>query len=158
MKNLKPEQALVFEPREFAGLVLLGISAGEAAEDEPLEVATPAAGSTLDLLQVPDNPYSKATFALRRHFAGDDRRFASALMRFRAFMSLLSRGALGDWVRVGDGGRTAIHPAVLDVASAHRLSGNGRFPPRKFLAAVAEVAETHYRDLPDWQGSTGAVA
>jgi hypothetical protein len=102
-------------------------------------------------------PYSKATFALRRHFPDDDRRFASALVRFRAFMNLLSRGTLAPWVQQRGGGRMAIHPAALDVASQFKVSANGRFPPRKFLRAVAEVAAYHYASLEGWPARGAGV-
>ena len=152
MKGLKPQQAMAFDAREFAQVVMLGIAAGEAADGQELVVDTPRADGAVEILKLPDNPYGKATFALRRHFADDDRAFASALMRFRALMSLFSRGALAPWVRRGQGERLAIHPAALDVASRLKMSSNGRFPPRKFHQAVAEVARRHYGSLEGFNG------
>ena len=63
---------------------------------------------------------------------------------------VLSRGTLADWARVREGGRSALHPAVIDVASRMRLSRNGRFAPRKFLDAVARTAAQAYPELADW--------
>lgn len=156
MKGLKPEQAQAFDGREFAQAVMLGIAAGESTQGEPVVVDAPAADGTVEVLQVPDNPYSKATFALRKHFSEDDRAFSSALMRFRAFMNLLNRGALDDWIQRRDGERMAIHPAALDVASQLKMSKNGRFPPRKFQQAVAEVIRVHYPHLKGWGTGAGA--
>lgn len=142
---------MAFDARDFAHIVMLGIAAGEAGDGEPLVVDAPKPDGTVEVLEVPDNPYSKATFALRKHFRGDDLAFASAVMRFRAFMNLLSRGALEKWVQRRDGERLAIHPAALDVASQLKISRNGRFAPRKFQQAVAEVARVHYTRLEGWE-------
>jgi hypothetical protein len=150
MKGLRPEQAMAFDAAEFARVVMIGIAAGESGDDASLVVDRPAPDGSVEVLEVPDNPHSKAAFALRRHYARDDRAFASALMRFRAFMGLLARGGLEGWVQRRSGGRLAIHPAALDVASQLKISRNGRFAPRKFQQAMAEVAAVHYRDLEGW--------
>ena len=157
MKSMPPETAQPIDPREFAQAVLLGIAAGESPGGGDYTVDRPNANGSVDITEIPDNPYSKATFALRRHYRDDDHAFASALMRFRALMSLLGRGALQQWVHCHPRGRIAIHPAALDVASQMRLSKNGRFAPRKFLNAVAETAHRHYPQF-SWAIQTDEVA
>ena len=113
------------------------------------------ADGSVSMLQVPDTPHGRAAFALKRHFAGDDAGFQSALPRFRALMDLFSRGVLAGWMRAGDGGRSSLHPAVLDVASHMRLSRNGRFAPRKFLDEVQRAAAAQYPELAGWQDGGG---
>ena len=147
----KPEDAMVLDPAVFAKVVLLGIAAGEdARQGEPMSVDGVEADGSLSLLQVPDNPHSRAAFAIKREFAHDESAFRGALARFNALMNLFSRNSLGPWAQIRDGGRTAMHPAVVDVASSMRLSANGRFAPRKFNAAVADVAARLYPDLEGW--------
>jgi len=137
----------VLEPAVFAQAVLAGLAAGESAGGDPVAVDQVASDGSVSMLQVPDSPHGRAAFALKRHFGNDERAFRAALARFRALMDLFSRGALQRWCRQQDGERTALHPAVIDVASQMRLSDNGRFPPRKFAAAVLEAARVHYPQL-----------
>ena len=135
----------------FARAVIAALAAGEAAGEVgavSLDRPDPAGG--VSVLQVPDTAHARAAFALKRHFAQDKKAFASALPRFRALMDLYSRGLLAQWARDAVGGRSALHPAVIDVASRMRLSRNGRFAPRKFLDAVARTAEQAYPELADW--------
>jgi len=90
--------------------------------------------------------------ALKRHYREDEKRFLSALFRFSALMELISKNALGAWMRssIRREGASRIHPAVLDVASRMRLSKNGRFALNKFLESVEETAHAHYGNLPEW--------
>ena len=151
MKAMRAEDAMILEPRVFARVVLAGIAAGESLhQDDPLSVERVGSDGSLSMLQVPDSPHSRAAFAIKREFAHDEKAFRGALARFNALMNLLSRNALGPWAQVREGGRTAMHPAVIDVASSMRVSANGRFAPRKFTLAVAETAQQLYPDLQGW--------
>lgn len=140
------------DPALFADAVLVGLAAGEQPGDGALAADRPQADGDVSLLRIPDSPYSRAAFALKRRFAADEVTFRSALARFRALMHLFSRGALARWSRQREGQRTAIHPAVIDVASQMRLSDNGHFAPRKFIDAVARTARERYPMLPGWDG------
>ena len=151
MKTVRAEDAVRLEPIVFAKVVLIGIAAGENAQQgDPVSAERLEPDGTVSMLQVPDSPHSRAAFAIKREFPHDEEAFRGALARFNALMTLLSRNALGPWAQVRDGGRTAMHPAVVDVASSMRLSANGRFAPRKFTTAVAEVARRLYPDLQGW--------
>lgn len=147
----KPSKAdaVPLAPSLFAEAVTVGLAAGESDGGGPVTVDRPAADGSVSLLELPDSPHTRAAFALKRHFADDPRAFHSALARFRALMDLFSRGVLAPWCRRSGDARSALHPAVIDVASRMRLSPNGRFAPRKFTAAVAEAADANYRDL-EW--------
>jgi len=131
LKPPHPRDAVALEPGEFGVAFQIALDSGRAA---------------------PQHPEEQATFALKRHFGADTKKYQSAILRFRAVMELYRKGDLGRWVRrSGEGGdRTEIHPAVLDVASRMRLARNGRFPVRKFLADVAETAARNYADLREW--------
>jgi len=147
----RSEDAVSLDPGVFANVVLIGIAAGEtAAQGDPLSSERLEADGTVSMLQVPDSPHSRAAFAIKREFADDEVAFRSALARFNALMNLFARNALGPWSQIRDGGRTAMHPAVIDVASSMRLSTNGHFAPRKFVTAVADVARRLYPDLQGW--------
>lgn len=137
-------------PAVFAEAVTVGLAAGETGAGGPLTAHRPAADGSVSVVELPASPHGRAAFALKRHFAADEAAFASALARFRALMHLFSRGALARWSRRTGQDRSALHPAVIDVASRMRLSDNGRFPPRKFDAAVAKTAAEHYPELKDW--------
>ena len=151
MKAMRTADAMSLEPSVFARVVLAGIAAGEDAQQgDPLAVDRVEADGSLSMLQVPDSPHSRAAFAIKREFPHDEKAFRGALARFKALMNLFSRNALGPWAKTRDGGHTALHPAVIDVASNMRLSSNGRFAPRKFTSAVAEVAQQLYPDLRGW--------
>jgi len=139
------------DPGTFARAVIAALSAGEDAGGDAASVDRLEADGSISLLQVPDTPHGRAAFALKRHFAGDETAFHSALPRFRALMDLFARGTLGEWARAGDGGRSALHPAVIDVASRMRLSRNGRFAPRKSLDAVEHGAASQYPELASWR-------
>lgn len=152
----RPDQVPVLDPALFAGAVLAGIAAGESGAGEsgagePLSVDRMEADGSVSVTQLPDSPHSRAAFALKRHFGDDDATFRSAWARFQALMDLFSRGTLEDWARPGEGSRSALHPAVIDVASHMRLSANGRFAPRKFLDTVAATARERYPHLTDWK-------
>ena len=140
------------DPARFARALIAGLAAGEAAGEESISSQGRAPDGSVTVTTLPDSPHTRAAFALKRHFAGDDAAFESAWPRFRALMDLFSRGLLGVWARAGEGGRSALHPAVIDVASHMRLSDNGRFAPRKFLAAVAATARERYPELEGWDG------
>ena len=151
MKPMRPENAVVLEPSVFARVVLAGIAAGESTpQSDPPSVERIESDGSLSMLRVPDSPHSRAAFAIKREFPHDESAFRGGLARFNALMNLFSRNALGPWTQIRDGGRTAMHPAVIDVASNMRLSANGRFAPRKFTAAVAAVAQRLYPDLQGW--------
>lgn len=142
--------AVALEPAVFAQAVTVGLAAGESGTGGPVTIDRPAADGSVSVMEIPDSPYTRAAFALKRHFPDDEKTFASALSRFRALMDLFSRGALSTWSRRRGEERSALHPAVIDVASQMRLSSNGRFAPRKFEAAVARAARENYPDLEDW--------
>lgn len=148
----RPDQAPALDPALFAGAVLAGIAAGESGAGEPLSVDRMEADGSVSVTQLPDSPHSRAAFALKRHFGDDDATFRSAWARFQALMDLFSRGTLEAWARPGEGSRSALHPAVIDVASHMRLSANGHFAPRKFLDTVATTARERYPDLEGWDG------
>lgn len=147
----RTEDAVRLDPTVFANVVLIGIAAGEnATQGDPLPTERLEADGSVSMLNVPDSPHSRAAFAIKREFRDDNVAFRSALARFNALMHLFTRNALGPWSQIRDGGRTAMHPAVIDVASSMRLSTNGHFAPRKFVAAVADVARRLYPDLQGW--------
>jgi hypothetical protein len=141
------------DPAIFADAVLVGLAAGEQPGEGEVAAEQARADGGVSLLRIPDSPYSRAAFALKRRFADDEVMFRSALARFRALMHLFSRGVLAPWSRQRDGGRSAIHPAVIDVASRMRLSDNGHFAPRKFTAAVARTVRERYPRLEGWDGA-----
>lgn len=124
-----------FTPAEFGVLVALAIQAGQ----ERAPAVTKAAPA-------PEGPYVKAARALRAHFHGDPERFESAMSRFAALMHLFARGRLQRWSRTSAANPNAqdLHPAVVHVAAQMKLNASGKFPERKFLAAVAEVADQIY--------------
>jgi len=151
MSARRAQDAPALDAGVFARAVIAALAAGESADGEAAALDRLEADGSVSLLDVPDTPHGRAAFALKRHFAGDEAAFRGALPRFRALMDLFSRGTLGEWVRSGDGGRSALHPAVLDVASQMRLSRNGRFAPRKFLDEVQRTAASRYPELAGWQ-------
>lgn len=153
MKRARPQDAVEFDPAEFAGVFEIAIRSGE----------TPQSGDLGDLdvelavddglpVRLSDTPFNRAGIALKQHYSEDETRFLSALFRFRALMDLITNNALGPWIRssIRREGSNRIHPAVLDVASHLRLSRNGKFPVNKFLESVEETAKAHYADLPEW--------
>lgn len=131
-----------FPPEEFGQLVEIAIRAGQ--HHEPF-VTQMIAGAT-------SGPYTKAALALREYFGDDKQRFESAMSRFTALMHLFAENRLKRWVRINTRNKDTkdIHPAVMHVAAQMHLNRNGKFPERKFLAAVAAVATEYYSDLPDW--------
>lgn len=147
----RAEDAVSLDPRVFANVVLVGIAAGEnAVSGDPLSTERLETDGSVSMLKVPNSPHSRAAFAIKREFADDEVAFRSALARFNALMNLFARNTLGPWSQIRDGGRTAMHPAVIDVASSMRLSTNGHFAPRKFVHAVADVARRLYPNLQGW--------
>ncbi len=116
-------------------LVEIAIRAGQART--PNVTGAPPAGPS---------PYARAAEALRRHMREEPERCASAIARFVALMYLFTGDRLRAWVRPSADCRRAhdIHPAVVHVAAEMALNRKGRFPERKFLAAVAETADRVY--------------
>ena len=151
MKARRAEDAITLDPGVFAKVVVVGIAAGETSDSgQPLSIEQLEADGSPSMLQVPDSPMSRAAFAIKREFPDDDVAFRSALARFNALMNLFSRDALGAWSQVREGGRTGMHPALIDAASQMKLSANGHFAPRKFLAMVQQIAQQLYPDLQGW--------
>jgi hypothetical protein len=151
MKALRAEDATILDPIVFAKVVLAGIAAGESGgPQQAVSVPQVEADGSPSMLQVPDNPHSRAAFAIKREFPDDERAFRSALARFHALMNLFARDALGSWSQTRESGRTAMHPAVIDAACRMRLSANGHFAPRKFVLMVSEIAQQLYPDLEGW--------
>ncbi|MDH3413176.1 MAG: hypothetical protein OEM98_11875 [Gammaproteobacteria bacterium] len=157
MTKHRPEDAGALDAGEFAEVFQLAILAGERPQDLEGEAA---AGPDEELLgddglplQLSDTPYNRAAMALKRRYGEDRGGFASAFYRFRALMELISKDALGAWARssIRRQGALRIHPAVLDVASDMRLSKNGKFAMKKFLAEVEIVARERYPALAEWQ-------
>lgn len=134
-RRSRPQDAEPLDPAEFGIAFQIALDAGQSGAD-----ATSS------------SPWERASFALARHFCDEVKKFDSADLRFRAVMDLYTRDILADWVRnSGDASpRMEIHPAVLDVASRLRLASNGKFPVRKFLDKVSEIARENYSDLEEW--------
>jgi hypothetical protein len=130
-----------FAPHEFARLVDIAIQAGQ---QRPPVIATAEHSAR--------NPYYNAALALHEEFRDDAPGFDSAMTRFVALMRLFTADRLGAWARRGDsnGQHSAIHPAVIHVAAQMTLNPNGRFPEKRFLEAVAEVAAASYPDITGW--------
>ncbi len=135
-----------FAPHEFGLLVETAIHAGQRRE--PSIAKTDSAGV--------HGPYVKAAVALRDHFGNDKRRFENAMSRFVALMHLFTHNRLEHWVRASAKNATAqdIHPAVIHAAAQMKLNKSGKFPERKFLSLVAELASEQYQGLADWDPST----
>lgn len=131
-------QAASFEPEEFGRVVGIAIRAGQA----------PASGGTAKDC----DPYHLAARALREEFDWSPEKFESAMDRFAALMHLFVARRLQDWVRTSPGRSDAqdIHPAVIHAAAQTRLKRNGRFPERRFLERVREIAGRYYATLDDW--------
>ncbi|MDX1514705.1 MAG: hypothetical protein R3174_13285 [Gammaproteobacteria bacterium] len=153
MRRGRPQDAAEFDPAEFAGVFEIAVRAGESAQsDESGIVDVELTGDDGLPVRLADTPYKRAGIALKRHYHDDEDRFLAALFRFRALMELISRNALGRWMRtsIRREGASRIHPAVLDVASHMRLSRNGKFAVNKFLEAVEEISRARYAGLPEW--------
>ena len=153
MKRPRPQDAAAFDPADFAVIFEIAIRSGETPQsDEPGDLDVEVVGDDGLPVQLADTPFNRAGIALKRHFGDDETSFLSALFRFRALMELVTKDALGRWMRssIRREGSTRLHPAVLDVASHMRLSKNGKFPVNKFLETVEETARARYPDLPEW--------
>jgi hypothetical protein len=152
MKHLRPDDAQVFPPDQFARLVIVAISSGEhhPGEDEAGHVDALAGDGSTIRVPVSANPYQRAAAALSEYFENDEPGLKSLMWRFSALMALLERKVLQRWVKQDHNQSMRIHPAVLDVASYLRLSSNGRFAQKKFVQAVNAVASQNYSHLQDW--------
>lgn len=153
MKRARPENAVEFEPVEFADIFGIALRSGEVPQpDESGDLGVELMDNDGLPIKLSDTPFNRAGIALKQHYREDEERFLSALFRFRALMELITKDALGPWMRssIRREGSSRIHPAVLDVASQMRLSRNGKFPVNKFLEAVKDTARAHYADLPEW--------
>jgi len=128
-------------PDLFGRLVNAAITAGQ--QRAPSIEAKAAAGR---------DPYFAAAQAMRAILPDDPGTFEAAMNRFVALMDLYTRDRLKPWVRPGsrDRNTSKLHPALVHVAAEMKLNKNGRFPERRFLAAVADMA----RNYPDWDEST----
>jgi hypothetical protein len=135
VKRARPEDVAGIDPAEFGIAFQLALDAGQNSQN--------ASASS---------PYERASFALKRHFAGRVDDFVSADYRFHALMDLYTRDVLLAWTRRPSNAspRTEIHPAVLDTASRMRLASNGKFPVQKFLKEVEKTARSRYSDLDQW--------
>ncbi len=129
-----------FSPQEFERVVTTAIHAGQRHPQVMLTAADQPA------------PYTEAAAAVRALYADDHARFASAMQRFAALMQLFTANGLGPFVRPSRAGTHAsdIHPAVIHVAAQMRLTDSMKFPPKRFLAAVAEVAQHRYPEVDGW--------
>jgi len=134
-----------FAPEEFGALVEIAIRAGQVR-----------APSVTNTAPASEGPYAKAALALREQFRDQPERFESAMSRFVALMHLFTRDRLRRWVRTNAGDRNAqdIHPAVVHVAAQMKLNRNGKFPERKFLSAVADIADRVYASRDNWPPGT----
>jgi hypothetical protein len=130
-----------FTPHEFGGLVDVAVKAGQRRT--PV-IETADDGDT--------NPYRNAVEALREVFPEDDEAFHGAATRFVALMRLFADDRLGSWARHdrSHGEHSSIHPAVIHVAAQMKLTPNDRFPEKRFLLAVAEVAAASYPEVKGW--------
>ena len=97
--------------------------------------------------------------AIRQYFGDNRQRFEDAMIRFTALMDLYGKGVLKPWMRNSENHDDAsdIHPAVIDVAAHLQPSKTGKFPSRKFLAAVQHTASESYGDLANWPESTHQI-
>lgn len=149
MKKLTPDSAAGFEERRFGELFAIALAGGQSApagaDDESVDFVRPSG----ELVRLPDAPMHRAAFALKRELAQEQSQFLSALWRFEAVMHLYSKGTLRPYTRIGEtgGDSFALHPAVLDVAASARLSKNGKFAPRRFLADIDALIATRYADF-----------
>ena len=96
----------------------------------------------------------KAAMAIRQYFGDNRQRFEDAMIRFTALMDLYGKGVLKPWIRNSENRDDAsdIHPAVVHVAGHLQPSKTGKFPSRKFLAAVQRTASESYGDITAWPG------
>lgn len=140
-KSKKTIELEVFSPGEFQYIVSLAIDAGQRRDPA---VAVKNTGIK--------DPYSRAAAVLQPYFEGDSHAFNSALVRFSGLMHLFSGQQLGAWVRtnVHHSDSQDIHPAVIHVAAQMGVNKNGKFPPRRFIREVENVAAQYYYDLPGW--------
>ena len=94
----------------------------------------------------------KAAMAIRQYFGDNHRHFEDAMIRFTGLMDLYRKGVLKPWIRNSENRDDAsdIHPAVVHVAGLLQPSKSGKFPSRKFLAAVQRTASESYGDLANW--------
>ena len=152
--KVRPQDSLAFDSVEFAQFFELAVRAGESPQEsaEGGELDVELVGDHGEPVRLADTPYHRAGLVIKRRYETDETRFLSALFRFRALMDLISRKALGRWVRssIRREGANRVHPAVLDVASSMRVSRNGKFAVRNFLSTVEKTARSHYADLPEW--------
>lgn len=96
----------------------------------------------------PKNPYIEAAIAVRAELEEEPDLFDSVMNRFAALMDLFNRDKLSGWVRVSPRNEKAqdIHPAVVHVAAQFKINKNGKFPEKRFLQAVSDIAARY----PAW--------
>jgi hypothetical protein len=131
-----PEEAVAFEPAEFAvAYHLLAQASRELAARRKTglkvtggddgQVAQKARGAIL----------GDALSPLREHYKNDPAKFHSAAYRLTALAKLLRSSHLREWIRVtGEG--VAVHGAVLAAAAILPLTRSGDFPIEDFLDEV----------------------
>lgn len=124
-------------PELFGRLVAVAITAGQ--ERAPRIQAE---------YQPPADPFVQAAIAVRGELTEQPELFDPVMNRFTALMDLFNRNRLSEWVRTSPRNSKAqdIHPAVVHVAAQLKVKKNGRFPEKRFLQAVQEVAAQY----PAW--------
>jgi len=129
-------------PTLFGQLVALAISAGQQRAPSIEQNEAPA-----------HNPFIQAAVAVREQLHEQPELFDPVMNRFTALMDLYNNNRLGRWIRTSPRNRNAqdIHPAVVHVAAQYKLKKNGRFPEKRFLQAVEEMAAAY----PSWDEIAG---
>ena len=145
----KSSHIFEFAPHEFWIIVETGIQAGQTHAPAIRTGASAAADPYAE------QPRMKAAVAIRQYFGDNRQRFEDAMIRFTALMDLYGKGVLKPWIRSSENCDDAsdIHPAVVHVAGHLQPSKTGKFPSRKFLAAVQRTASESYGDLSNWPES-----
>ena len=95
------------------------------------------------------DPVLWTSIAVARHFGRNYPYLISFQRRYWGLMHLVDGGFVDEWVLADDGeGPRRLHPALLLAAAEVKLTRNGRFPPRRFAARVAEIIRTELDEPP----------
>ena len=91
-----------------------------------------------------DTQVHRAAFAMRNHFASNNRQFLSAILRFAALLGIHDAPEMAHWIKAhaetGDH-KVRIHPAVFAAAATLPLNADYEFDRELFFAHVAESAK-----------------
>jgi hypothetical protein len=86
-----------------------------------------------------DRPNNRATFAIKKHCAGDSEKFKAICIRYMATRSLPFRDP---WLITTDDGMVQVHEAIIDAAADFPVNGRGLFNPQAFYQRVAQLDAT----------------